>query len=349
MKFGLLALSLLSTLPAGQFHSERVFGPEVPTGPYKHPAAITAFDNGDLYLVYYGGKGEYATDTSVYGSRLRKGETKWSQPRVIAHDPLRSTGNGVVWQAPDGVVWLFYVVRFGETWSESRIQVKLSRDGGETWSDASVLDLRRGMMVRCHPIVLDNGDYLLPIYHETGEDPEFVAPQSASLFLRYDIKTHKWTSNGEIHSRIGNIQPAVAEVDGSYLVAYCRRGAGYGPMKDGWLVRSESRDGGRTWSPGVETKFPNPNSAVEFLKLKSGNLLLIYNDSMSNRTPLRAALSEDKDKSYPYQRNIADGRNDFAYPSGVQTSDGMIHVVYTTNGRSIIHHDVFDEDWVRGK
>ena len=29
----------------------RVFGPEVPTGKYKHPASITELRNGDLYLV----------------------------------------------------------------------------------------------------------------------------------------------------------------------------------------------------------------------------------------------------------------------------------------------------------
>jgi predicted neuraminidase len=349
MKLSLLVFAAVSSF-AGQLRSERVFGPEVQTGPYKHPAAIAAFDNGDLYLVYYGGEGEYATDTSVYGSRLRKGESKWSQPKVIAHDPLHSTGNGVVWQAPDGVVWLFYVVRFGDTWSESRIQVKLSYDRAETWSDASVLDFRRGMMVRSHPIVLNSGDYLLPIYHETGENTEMVGPDSASLFLRYDRTAKTWTSTGEIHSRIGNIQPAVVQVDDRYLIAYCRRGGGYGPTRDGWLVRSESRDGGRTWSPGVETKFPNPNSAVEFLKLRSGNLLLIYyNDSMTERTPLRAALSDDQDMSYPFQRNIASGRNDFAYPSAVQTADGLIHVVYTSDRRQVIHHDVFDEDWIRGK
>ena len=29
-------------------------GPEVPTGPYKHPACMTELKNGDLYLVFYG-------------------------------------------------------------------------------------------------------------------------------------------------------------------------------------------------------------------------------------------------------------------------------------------------------
>jgi predicted neuraminidase len=332
---------------SGSLQIERVFGPEVPTGRYKHPACITELENGDLYLVYYGGAGEYAVDTGVFGSRLKKGSKAWSAPAAIARDPFRSLGNAVVWQAPDGVVWLFYVVRFGETWSTSRIQAKISRDGAETWSDAFMVSLDEGMMVRNRPIVLSSGDYLLPIYHETGHDTEMVGPDSTSRFLRYDIKKKEWSPAGRISSRTGNIQPAVAELAPNHLIAYCRRGGDYKPTKEGYIVRAESHDGGQTWSEGRNSMFPNPNSAVEFLKLRSGALLLVYNDSMSARTPLAAALSVDGDKTYPHRRIIAEGKNSFAYPIGFQAMDGRIHIVYTSDQRSVINHAVFDEEWVK--
>src|SRR5260370_35291886 len=92
---------------------ERVFGPETPTGRYKHPACLAEFSNGDLYLVYYGGDGEYAPNTAVYGARKRKGDAAWPKPKMLAQDPFRSVGNAVVWQAPDGLVWLFYALRVG--------------------------------------------------------------------------------------------------------------------------------------------------------------------------------------------------------------------------------------------
>ena len=333
----------------GALDIERVFGPEVPTGKYKHPACLTGLQNGDLYLVYYGGAGEYAIETAVFGSRLKKGTTAWSAPQAIARDPFRSLGNAVIWQAPDGVVWLFYVIRFGATWSTSRIQAKVSRDNAETWSDAFMISLDAGMMVRNRPIVLAGGDYLLPVYHETGHDTEMVGPDSTSLFLRYAQKTKEWTPTGHIKSRTGNIQPAVVELTPGHLIAYCRRGGDYKPTKDGFIVRAESRDGGATWSEGRNSEFPNPNSAVEFLKLKSGALLLVYNDSMTSRTPLTAALSTDGDKTYPHRRNIAEGRNSFAYPIGFQAADGRIHIVYTSDQRSVINHAVFDEAWVQGK
>ena len=326
---------------------ERVFGPEVPTGRYKHPACMTELRGGDLYLVYYGGAGEYAVETAVFGSRLKKGATAWTAPRPIARDPFRSLGNAVVWQAPDGVVWLFYVVRFGATWSTSRIQAKVSHDNAETWSDAFMISLDEGMMVRNRPIVLTNGDYLLPVYHETGHDTEMVGPDSTSLFLRYGAKTKQWTPTGRIRSRTGNIQPAVVQLTDNFLIAYCRRGGGYGPTTDGYIVRSESHDGGASWSEGRNSGFPNPNSAIEFLKLQSGALLLVYNDSMSQRTPLAAALSTDSDKTYPYRRIIAEGRNSFAYPIGFQAADGLIHIVYTSDQRTVINHAVFSEEWVK--
>lgn len=349
MKLLLLTMLALATY-AGELRVERVFGPEIPTGRYKHPASITAFDNGDLYLVYYGGAGEYAVNTGVFGSRYRDG--KWSIPKLVASDPFRSVGNGVAWQAPDGLVWLFYVVRYGSTWSTSRIQAKVSKDHGETWSDSFVVSNVEGMMVRNKPIVLDTGEYMLPAYHETGNNTEIVGPDSTSRFLVFDPKgkTKEWVERGAIRSKTGNIQPGVVQISKAYLIAYCRRGGGYGPVDDGYLVRSQSTDDGNTWREGNNSQFPNPNSAIEFLKLKGGGLLLIFNDSMSQRTPLTAALSLDSDKTWPHRRNIADQpKQSFAYPSAVQTRDGKIHLVYTSDGRTTIHHAVFDEEWVKGQ
>jgi predicted neuraminidase len=347
----LLATPPIEDPAGGALEIRRIFGPEIETGPYKHPACMTELDGGDLYLVYYGGAGEYATDTAVFGSRLAKGSDAWTLPEVVARDPFRSAGNGVIWQAPDGLVWLFYVVRFGETWSSSRIQFKVSDDGARSWSDASVLATEPGMMVRNRPIVLDDGSYLLPAYLEKGEDTESVSPESTSLFFRFDPKdpTAGWEELGRIRSPKGNIQPAPVQLDDGRIVAYCRRGGGYGPTTDGYIVRAESADGGRTWTEGVDSPFPNPNAAVDFLKLGSGNLLLVYNNSMTRRTPLAVALSTDGDRSYPHRRDIAGGDGDYGYPVAFQAEDGRIHVVFTSDRRSVVNHAVFDEAWVRGE
>ncbi len=345
----LLAAAVLAGAAPGALKVQRVFGPETPTGKYKHPSSITELANGDLLLVYYGGAGEYSVDNGVFAARLKAGSTRWSKPVRIAHDPFRSLGNAVVWQAPDGLVWLIYCVRWGKTWSTARIQAKVSTDGARTWSDSYVVTELPGTMVRGKPIVLSSGEYLLPIYRETGTDTERVGPDSTSMFLRCDPKTHVWSPSGVVRSAKGNIQPAIAEVAPGRLIAYCRRGGGYDPKETGYIVVSRSTDGGRTWARGQDSAFPNPNSAVDLLRLRNGHLLLFYNDCMYDRTPLTVALSTDGGRTWPRKRNLASGKGDFAYPSAIQTRDGKVHVAFTSHERTVVEHAVFDEAWVAGK
>ncbi len=350
----IIVLGLCASSPAvaGEPQFTRIFGPEVPTGPYKHPACMTELANGDLYLVYYGGSGEYGIDTSVYGSRLKKGEARWSTPKVVAHDPFRSAGNGVVWQSPDGLVWLFYNVRYGETWSTTRVQFKVSYDNGETWSDSSMLLDEEGSMVRGRPIVLANGNYLLGVYHETGSDPEFTAADTYSFFMSFNPKQKEkgWTRLGGIRSPKGNLQPAAVEMEPGHLIAYCRRAGDYDPKTIGYIVRAESFDGGKTWTEGKDTAFPNPNAAVDIIKLRSGNLVLIYNDCMHGRTPLTLAVSKDGDKTWPIKKNLlADPKNDYGYPIILQGADDRIHVMYTSDKRGVVNHAVLGEDWLLGQ
>jgi predicted neuraminidase len=343
--FFMLILSLIGGPASAELSIERVFGPETPGGIYKHPAAIEELANGDLYIVYYGGEGEYQGDTAVFGSRLAKGSTQWTPPKRIADTPNRSEGNGVIWQEPGGATWLFYVARYGETWSDSIIKYKFSLDNAETWTDSEILTFERGMMVRSQPIQLTNGDFLLPIYHEVGEDKESVGRDSSSLFARYDKATKQWSFTDKIHSRLGNIQPSVVQCDDKHLLAFCRRGGGYDFVADGFMVKTESHDGGLTWSPGVDTEYPNPNSAVDLIKLKNGHLVLIYNHSFAGeRMPLSMRVSLDNGQTWPHGRNIVNiPGDDAAYPYMIETADGRIHGVYTSQERTVVNHFVLDE------
>lgn len=322
--------------------TERIIGSEYP-GKYKHPASITELDNGDFYMAFYGGDGEYEENSNVKAVRRKKGESTWSEPVVIADTPFLGEGNPVVWQAPDGLVWLFYNQRYGPTWSEARVKAKISRDGAETWSDSMVIAYELGSMCRGLPILLNDGDYLLPLYAEKGSDKENMTPDTASYFLRHDPKARTWTPTNLIHSKHGNLQPEPVQLSDDHLIAYMRRGGGYEEDTREFIVRSESHDGGRTWSEGTDTAFPNPNSAVSLLKLKSGNLLLVYNDSYNERTPLTVALSTDGEKTWGYKRDIGTGPHDFAYPVAIQTKDDKIRVLYTRDERQTVMLATFDE------
>lgn len=126
---------------------------------------------------------------------------------------------------------------------------------------------------------------------------QFVGTDTSSFFLRYVQKEQKWIPTNRVFSRYGNLQPSVVQIDQNYLIAYSRRAGGYQGKEDGRIVRMESRDGGRTWGPGTESEFPNPNAATDFIKLQNGHLLLVYNRDNIERMPLSIAISVDQDRS----------------------------------------------------
>ena len=333
----LLSTAMICSAVAEEFLFQKVFGPDTPGGLYKHPAALEALGNGELFLAYYGGEGEYQGDTKVFGATWSPNTERWTQPRVIADTPFVSEGNPVVWRDPQDRLWLFYVCRYGETWSSSRIKYKLSTDGGQTWSDAGLLTFEAGTMVRNRPLALADGGYLLPIYIETGEDREFSAADTCSAFWRFDPQNNQWRELGRIRSRKGNLQPAVVELEPGHLLAMCRRAGGYGPNDQGYIIRAESRDSGLSWTEGVDTEFPNPNAAVDLIKLSDGRIALIYNHSMNERTPLSLAISSDGGQTFAARQDLIQGPGDFGYPYAALTNEGKALLVFTSDERTVIN------------
>lgn len=337
----LFCLLLTGTGFAEEVAIQTIFGPEIP-GKYKHPASITELDNGDLMMTYFGGDGEYEPNSAIYGATLAKGSDTWTKPRLLANTPGRMDGNCVIWQTPHGDVWLLYVTRYGKQWSTARIKLKISKDGGKTFSDSLLVTEDRGFMVRSKPIVKNDGDYLIPIYHEYGLDIEVSDGRNTGLFLHYDVDEQTFKKSGEFSYRKGVEQPAVVQLSDEHFIAYCRRGGDYNETDDGWMVFTESHDGGWTWSKGVDSKFPNPNSAMDMIKLKSGHLMLVYNDHMYRRRKLTLALSTDLGKTFSQHYLLMNDDAGMAYPYVIQGKDGRIHVVFTYE-RVKIMYAVFEE------
>ena len=68
---------------------------------------------------------------------------------------------------------------------------------------------------------------------------------------------------------------------------------------------------------------------------------------MNDRDPLTVALSADQTKTWPWKRNLAVGPHNYAYPVAIQTRDGKIHAVYTSEQRTVVNHAIFDEEWIK--
>jgi predicted neuraminidase len=113
------------------------------------------------------------------------------------------------------------------------------------------------------------------------------------------------------------------------------------------IRRSESRDGGMTWSPLTMTDRPHPGAGIEITMLRNGHLALVYNDTEKERDKLAISISTDNGTTWQWTRHIENTpKGRFDYPSLIQSRDGSIHVTYSYDTKAIKHAH-FDEAWVQ--
>jgi predicted neuraminidase len=161
-----------------------------------------------------------------------------------------------------------------------------------------------------------------------------------------------------------NSQPSLVRKRDGTLVAYMRDD---GPPPQRVPV-SESRDGGRTWSPVVDSELVDSGAGVEVLALRSGRWLFVNNDLDDGRHRLAVTMSDDEGRTWKWKRylerdseaDVKAGAGAYHYPSIIQARDGTIHVSYSfrlpkrqvkpdAHGKpadETIKHARFNEAWV---
>lgn len=219
---------------------------------------------------------------------------------------------------------------------------------------AGKLQRRLGWMTRAHPVVLEGGRMIVPLYSDGF---------SFSLMAITDDWGKTWTTSTPLVG-IGNIQPSIAVRKDGSLVAYMRD-AGTEPRR---LQVSESFDRGETWSPMADTDIPNPGSGAEVITLKNGNWLLAHNDLEEGRYSLAVALSDDEGRTWKWKRHLeldmdagdTGHRGSYHYPTVIEGRDGTFHASYSyslrrseaatdTEGRLMrksIKHARFNGAWI---
>ena len=318
------------------FRSELIFD-RIPGAPVHHCSSITEAPNGDLLVSWYGGSYESSDDQVIFMSRCPKGTHEWSKPEVLVRSPGKPPGNAVLFTDGRKRVWLVWGRMEGEQpmlrgtgWDACRLFFRTSDDNGVTWAaDKPFFRDTLGWLPRNLTLTLHDGTLILPLSDERNG-----GGVDLSFFLATRDNGATWTRSGIMR---GGEQPTFIERNDGSLLAYLR----VRPR----IVAAESRDEGRTWTTPAPTQWYNPDSGISMRKLANGHVLLVFNNQSDSRTPLDIARSIDDGHTWSEPLKLETDPGEYSYPSIMQTSDGMIHLIYTYRRYSIKHIE-FTEDWL---
>ena len=316
------------------FSSELVFE-KIPGAAAYHCSTICEAGNQDLLCLWYGGTYESAHDQAMYLSRRRAGERNWSTPKVIIQNTKTPPGNGVIFRDTGDrlcIVWGqmegTHPTGRGEGWDRCRLFSRTSTDHGETWSkDTPLFEEEVWCVPRNPPIVLKNGTLLLPVEGIQNE-------VDGSFFLTRAGADAPWE---RASFTSGGSQPAVIQRNDGSLLALMRHLL--------WITQINSPDNGKTWTAVEPTRLRNPDSGITMTRLSNGHLVLVYNDSLTSRTPLSITRSMDEGKTWEKPLSLESNPGEYSYPCIIQSSDEKIHVTYTFR-RFAIKHVELNEAWM---
>jgi predicted neuraminidase len=300
-----------------------VFGDDRPFAQC-HASTVLRTDDGKFLVAWFGGTREKHDDVGIWLSKGEPGD--WSDPIEVAKIREDAHWNPVLVRDPSGNITLFFkvgkTIDFWETW------YKVSKDNGESWSEAKELvpgDKGGRGPVRNKPIVISDGSWLAPASNELkgvwnafvdrSEDGGKTWTESAFLKMNRDSIINE-----------GVIQPALWESEPGKVHMLLRSSAGV-------ICRSDSEDHGKTWSPVYKTNLPNPNSGIDVTKLDNGAVVLIFNpdgENWGSRGEISLAVSMDNGKTWDPIVGLEKGGEDdeFSYPSVISFGD-TVAVTYT--------------------
>lgn len=202
-----------------------------------HAPTLVELDNGDTLAAWFGGTSEKHPDTAIWYSRRKDGI--WSYPGVLAEIEGIAMWNPVLFNAPDGRIFLYYKV--GENEDEWYTKFILSDSNGISWTEPKELipgDIGGRGPVKNKPIALRNGTWLAPASVEFKFWDVFVdiskdngKTWNAAPFVPID--RNKLQCKGVIQPTIWESEPNQVHM---LMRNYCEK-----------ICRSDSMDNGITW------------------------------------------------------------------------------------------------------
>ena len=338
-----------------QRHQEFIVGEERPFDS-AHASTLVLLKDWTVVASWFGGSWEKASDVAIWVSRRVNGI--WEAPKKAADAKNIATWNPVLFVREDESIILFYKV--GETIPVWKTWYVESHDGGRTFSQPKELvegDEQGGRgPVKNKPIRLTDGTVLAPASIEGEYWDAFVD------ISEDDCRT--WTMSEMVPARRCSAEPRIIDrpyhpqhLYGKGLIqpTLWQDGAGDVHMllrtTSSRIFRSDSADGGRTWSVAYDTGLPNNNSGIDLTAMPNGDLVLVYNPRENlpghwkgPRTPLSVAVSKDNGKSFQHLADLENGVGSFCYPAVICAGPGKVMITYTWNRKTIVFAELEYED-----
>lgn len=261
----------------------------------------------------------------------------WSPPVPVVRLPGRATLPSEVVVTDKLTVYYQSHDGFWENWSNWTIS---SYDEGRSWAEPEPFlpALHRAYMRNI--CTLKDGTQLMPIERfpipdgldkTIGKDGSFERPENGVLIRRRGQA--EWTSSSFITGFRGFAENNVIELSDGTVVMLCRTDAG-----TGCLLRSDSFDGGKSWSPFRPSGIPNPGSKFRLFSLSGNRIALLHNPDPARRNPLALWISDNDMVSWDYRKILTDFPGNVQYPDGVISADErFLHFAFDYNRHDLIY------------
>lgn len=297
-----------------------------------HCASILETKKDHYICVWYEGSYETSYDTLIKIAHKNSNTVEWIPSKILFCYHNVPLGNPVLFSFDDKRIFIIFSFLFEGSWKESVLVISYSDNNGEIWSNPSLLFPKKGFLAKNKPIKLSSGKIVVPIYSEIEFCPYVIIVDDINRCIE-----SKYVA--ETMARGKAIQPVIVELEPKKLLMYCR-------TNQGTIWKSISYNDGFTWSICEPTIIPNPNSAIDLLKISSGELIMVFNSSEKDRHSLRVALSSNGGDTWSYFKDIEKGKGEYSYPCLIQDSNKSFHIVYTES-RYRIKHVQFDLEWLK--
>jgi predicted neuraminidase len=359
-------------------------------GEHVHGSSIVILPGGDKLACWFQGSGERsADDVRIMGARLKKGDTKWSDPFPMADTKGLPDCNPVLFINRNNKLFLFWVAVVANRWENSILRFRTSenyqgnrapvwdwqddillkpgepfarevekkfREMGESQAGwAAYAPLYDDMIVEASKDPLKRSlGWMTRIHPVTLKNGRILLPLYSdgfnfSIIAISDDDGTTWRASLPIVGR-GPIQPALAVKKDGTITAYMRD-SGDAPNR---VHTSTSADNGESWTMSRKTEIPN-EASVEICVLKDGKWVFLGNDINDGRYKLSMFISDDEGSSWKWKENIEyheDKQGSFSYPCMIEDREGLLSITYSYakgEGKKTIKHVVVDPDKIINK